>query len=718
MHRPLYRQQQQRRVPTARRFTALCCVALVALGVLLLLNSSVACEAPVQLLATSVATEVTDVLEHYRQHGPSRVVGRKVSASGKRVQLWLAPSATDNWCYGDVPQPTAYDYPPLDVHLAAWAGTTLHALEAPLPETDRIPKRVFVTWKSKTLVPRAQYLYDHWAAMEPTYERVVVDDGECRQLAAKFPGLLPRYDHVPLNVMRADICRQLAVYYLGGIYKDLDVAWVRPLSTWLDRRKPVAYGDEDDEHLCQWFFAARPGNRCIGQVIQHITNIITNVTHIDFDANSEAVIDITGPGAFTDGMRGCPTPPQFTQQDMQTQVIIHEYAAQQWKASINYSSWLVDRQEQAGWKDQFWKGGALAYLRPDSDVTLGVARQTDANGFIMIGRVAVSGSRHAMFAADWAIDGNVDTSVRTESADWVLTSSWWEATFADPMVIGTTPTEMPRHLTCARVYSERNLSGPKALIGLALELYDERGKMIHRTAPKTEAHGYQHFYFGGVDIVSVHALRVVVPWRSLAFAEIQLFSDFACEHAVPLRLPSRPPSEWRLPRRPPSAAGCQGTQYSQFEGFSVRKLVAPDNTWAIVMDGEVPVQVESRDVFEHRGAIIAVGSGLPFLRGAMPTHNVSVVHARIPMTPATVARALHSVLADSATTQVWLRATRDVLLDVASTVKPAHVVVSLAGHTTATDVEQSIDALAGVGYQLCSADGAGHDARVLSFQRR
>ncbi len=96
--------------------------------------------------------------------------------------------------------------------IAKWSGGALFTV-APLNDTGEIPPRLFVTWKTKSLPSRAQMLLDGWGSKEPELERVVVDDADCAWLAEWFPNLKPRYDALPMNVMRADICRLLLVYY-------------------------------------------------------------------------------------------------------------------------------------------------------------------------------------------------------------------------------------------------------------------------------------------------------------------------------------------------------------------------------------------------------------------------------------------------------------------------------------------------------------------------
>jgi hypothetical protein len=259
---------------------------------------------------------------------------------------------------------TAPSQEPLDWWFERWTGKpVLDPSMLPLKDTGTIPKRLFMTWKAKALNPQAYDLWEEWGVRERLLDRVVLDDAECARLAEIFPDLKPRYDGLPLNVMRADICRVLAIYYFGGLYKDVDVGWMRPLKDWVNYEDHVAYGWEDDEHLCQWFFAARPGDRCVWNILQHITNIIANTSYIDFNANIEAVIDITGPGVWTDAMQGCPTPSKYTVNEMKFTNVEHHYASQRWGGK-EYKSWIDSRRGRGlGARVAAVQAGAILHLR-------------------------------------------------------------------------------------------------------------------------------------------------------------------------------------------------------------------------------------------------------------------------------------------------------------------------------------------------------------------
>jgi hypothetical protein len=115
----------------------------------------------------------------------------------------------------------------IDSYVKRWTGQDLNTMKLPIADPGYIPKRLFATWKSKELPRKAQEIWEVWGTNEPELDRVILDDRECSRLAERFPRLKPRYDALPLNVMRADVCRVLGVYFFGGIYKDLDVAYVR-----------------------------------------------------------------------------------------------------------------------------------------------------------------------------------------------------------------------------------------------------------------------------------------------------------------------------------------------------------------------------------------------------------------------------------------------------------------------------------------------------------
>ena len=208
-----------------------------------------------------------------------------------------------------------------------------------------IPRQAFMIWKSQDLGKYAAKYRENWRKNEPNLPTRIVMDDECRTLAARYPnrsGLLQVYDSFPLNVMRADVCRLLVVYYYGGIYRDLDVDWVRPLSEWFmfNASSRIQIGAETSIELCNWFFGATKYHPCLASVIDLIAergrSVNTSYEHF--------VHQTTGPSAFTDGMRKCGAPPAFNRNDMAVRNILHVFGSINWKnVDKTYSSWTDAR---------------------------------------------------------------------------------------------------------------------------------------------------------------------------------------------------------------------------------------------------------------------------------------------------------------------------------------------------------------------------------------
>jgi inositol phosphorylceramide mannosyltransferase catalytic subunit len=103
-----------------------------------------------------------------------------------------------------------------------------------------IPKILHQTWKTKDLPVAFERFRQTWLRHHPDWEFVLYDDADCRRLVAThYPALLPRYDCYPTNVQRADLFRYLVVHLHGGVYADLDMECLQPLTPLLENRSCV-----------------------------------------------------------------------------------------------------------------------------------------------------------------------------------------------------------------------------------------------------------------------------------------------------------------------------------------------------------------------------------------------------------------------------------------------------------------------------------------------
>ena len=216
-----------------------------------------------------------------------------------------------------------------------------------------IPKVVHLVWKSHTLKDEALILHGDWLINEPALARNIVTDADCQTLADRFPLLGPRFKALPLNVMRADVCRLLAVYFHGGIYMDLDVAFVRPWDEWFNVSQDIVIGHETDDRkqFSNWFFAAKPRHPCFKQLLELVTERAGRAAELK-ESMRQYVHYITGPWVFTEGLRGC-AKAELSASDVLVGKIEHKYASQQWLESS--PSWVRqrDRHLLERWKYRF-----------------------------------------------------------------------------------------------------------------------------------------------------------------------------------------------------------------------------------------------------------------------------------------------------------------------------------------------------------------------------
>lgn len=89
-----------------------------------------------------------------------------------------------------------------------------------------IPKRIFQTWKRKTLdndPPLLKHWQDSWKKHNPTYEYELWDDEDNRNfIKDNYSDFLEIFDSYSRNIERADVIRYFYLYHYGGIYADLD----------------------------------------------------------------------------------------------------------------------------------------------------------------------------------------------------------------------------------------------------------------------------------------------------------------------------------------------------------------------------------------------------------------------------------------------------------------------------------------------------------------
>jgi mannosyltransferase OCH1-like enzyme len=199
------------------------------------------------------------------------------------------------------------------------------------------PRKIWQTWKVDPLKfeERDHNVAQSWIAKNPDYRyEVLTDLNDMAYVETHFgPDGLDRedivyvYRELTARIIKADLLRYMIMYIEGGVYTDIDVEALRPISNfipprWKEEDVDMVVGVEIDQpefsshavlgtkckSFCQWTFMCKPKLPVMMKLIENIIVWLRSVAvqqgvpisqvKLDFDQ----VISGTGPSAFTNAI--------------------------------------------------------------------------------------------------------------------------------------------------------------------------------------------------------------------------------------------------------------------------------------------------------------------------------------------------------------------------------------------------------------------------------
>ena len=101
--------------------------------------------------------------------------------------------------------------------------------------TEKIPKRIIQTDKSKDLPLLGKAAAANLRLLNPDFEYMFFDDAQVEDfIDSEFPQYRSLFDTFPFRIQRYDFFRYLAVYRFGGFYFDTDVLLASSLENLLE----------------------------------------------------------------------------------------------------------------------------------------------------------------------------------------------------------------------------------------------------------------------------------------------------------------------------------------------------------------------------------------------------------------------------------------------------------------------------------------------------
>lgn len=200
------------------------------------------------------------------------------------------------------------------------------------------PKKVWQTWKTDPLQfeERDSTTARTWMLKNPNFRyEVLTDDNDMGYVEYHFgpgglnrPDIVEMYRSITATIIKADLLRYMVMYAEGGVYADIDVEALKPVSRFIPDHRydendiDMVIGIEIDQpdfrdhpilgkksqSFCQWTFMARPGLPVMLQLIENIMGWLNGLAEQQNVPISEVVIDFdqvisgTGPSAFTEAI--------------------------------------------------------------------------------------------------------------------------------------------------------------------------------------------------------------------------------------------------------------------------------------------------------------------------------------------------------------------------------------------------------------------------------
>jgi alpha 1,6-mannosyltransferase len=178
------------------------------------------------------------------------------------------------------------------------------------PSSQRIPRVIFLSWKTRELGPLLFSSIMTLLHHNPEYELIFFNDSDMDRFVCNFPEFAPYFFAIHAGAARADVWRMLIIHTYGGVYLDCDESAlghlpiqhndsvVASVGWW--GHLPSRYGGVF-EH---WSMAFEPKHRLIKVTLDILLDNLRNPTNSYVESEnatlgeSSYIIRLTGPSPY------------------------------------------------------------------------------------------------------------------------------------------------------------------------------------------------------------------------------------------------------------------------------------------------------------------------------------------------------------------------------------------------------------------------------------
>jgi mannosyltransferase OCH1-like enzyme len=217
------------------------------------------------------------------------------------------------------------------------SGTMTDPRARSISKSPEFPQKIWQTWKVNplSLEEREHHRALSWISKNPEHRyEMLTDDNDIKYIENAYgprglnrPDIVYIYKTITAKIVKADLLRYLIMYAEGGVYADIDVEAIRPISRFI----PTQYDRQDvdmivgveidqpafaghailgkkSQSFCQWTFACKPRLPVMLKLIEGIMIWIVEQARRQHVPLSEVKLDFddiiagTGPSAFTNAI--------------------------------------------------------------------------------------------------------------------------------------------------------------------------------------------------------------------------------------------------------------------------------------------------------------------------------------------------------------------------------------------------------------------------------
>lgn len=149
--------------------------------------------------------------------------------------------------------------------------------------SNKIPLKLFQVYHVKDNIP--DYVYTNIKKYAPEYDHYILDDHECIIFLKEYfkPIVLETFNELKEGAHKADLIRYCLLYIYGGIYLDIKIELIKPLSEIFTYNQYIySVLSSSKDHIFQAIIASNPNNIFFLKLIDHIVDTKNPYDYFNF----------------------------------------------------------------------------------------------------------------------------------------------------------------------------------------------------------------------------------------------------------------------------------------------------------------------------------------------------------------------------------------------------------------------------------------------------